>query len=64
MSTKELILMLKEINNELKEYSKVNQKALDQHLNFSRQRNELIERKNQQDKGEKVTIIKILLKYH
>ncbi len=43
---------LKQCQNKLKKYSHVNQKALDQYVNFSEQREQLVERKDEQDRAE------------
>jgi structural maintenance of chromosome 3 (chondroitin sulfate proteoglycan 6) len=50
-SAKELMKKLKKVNNDLTKYSHVNKKALDQYVNFSEQREGLLERKKELDKG-------------
>lgn len=51
MSQKELWKLLTKCNTELKKYAHVNKKALDQFVNFSEQKEKLIERKRELDKG-------------
>eukprot|EP00047_Mylnosiga_fluctuans_P012714 m.27489 g.27489 ORF g.27489 m.27489 type:complete len:1202 (-) comp4429_c0_seq1:98-3703(-) len=48
-SMKQLYSLLAENNAELKKFSHVNKKALDQYVSFSSQRDELLERKKEQD---------------
>lgn len=47
-----LMKELKKTNDALKEFNNVNKKALDQFVNFSDQREELIRRKEELDSGE------------
>merc|ERR1719283_699423 len=53
MSQKQLFKQLEKANNELKKYSHVNKKALDQYVSFSEQKEKLISRKEELDKGHK-----------
>jgi structural maintenance of chromosome 3 (chondroitin sulfate proteoglycan 6) len=48
-NVKELMKKLHKVNQELTKYSHVNKKALDQYVNFSEQREGLLERKNECD---------------
>jgi structural maintenance of chromosome 3 (chondroitin sulfate proteoglycan 6) len=50
LSHRELLKRLKEVNQQLKRFSHVNKKALDQYVNFSEQRNLLLERKQELDR--------------
>ena len=50
-SVKELMKKLHKVNQGLTKYSHVNKKALDQYVNFSEQREGLLERKKELDKG-------------
>jgi structural maintenance of chromosome 3 (chondroitin sulfate proteoglycan 6) len=50
-SIKQLYKHLHECNEKLKKYSHVNKKALDQYVNFSEQRAELLQRKKELDEG-------------
>lgn len=50
-STKQLFKMLEQCNQELKRYSHVNKKALDQFVSFSEQKEKLISRKQELDRG-------------
>eukprot|EP00894_Picocystis_sp_ML_P003562 jgi/Pico_ML_1/54079/g4504.t1 len=50
--SKELHGLLQRCNNELKEYSHVNKKALDQYVNFTEQREELNKRQGELDKSD------------
>ncbi|XP_071947976.1 structural maintenance of chromosomes protein 3-like [Antedon mediterranea] len=50
-SVKQLFKKLEQCNQELKKYSHVNKKALDQFINFSDQKEKLIKRKEELDKG-------------
>lgn len=57
---------LHQCNEELKKYSHVNKKALDQFVNFSEQKEKLMKRKDELDKGYQVSyeldpIIKLCL---
>ena len=47
-----LMRRLEEVNKKLKQYSHVNKKAYDQFVNFSEQRENLLQRKAELDKGE------------
>ncbi|XP_077861415.1 structural maintenance of chromosomes protein 3 [Saccoglossus kowalevskii] len=51
LSLKALFKKLEQCNAELKKYSHVNKKALDQFVNFSDQKEKLIKRKEELDKG-------------
>merc|ERR1712156_1034038 len=53
MSQKVLFKQLEKANQELKKYSHVNKKALDQYVSFSEQKEKLIKRKEELDKGHK-----------
>merc|ERR1712203_1202433 len=53
MSQKVLFKQLEKANQELKKYSHVNKKALDQYVSFSEQKEKLISRKEELDKGHK-----------
>merc|ERR1712126_254780 len=53
MSQKQLFKQLEKANQELKKYSHVNKKALDQYVSFSEQKEKLISRKDELDKGHK-----------
>ena len=53
MSQKQLFKQLEKANQELKKYSHVNKKALDQYVSFSEQKEKLIKRKEELDKGHK-----------
>jgi structural maintenance of chromosome 3 (chondroitin sulfate proteoglycan 6) len=48
---KQLYKQLHDCNEKLKKYSHVNKKALDQYINFSDQRTELLQRKKELDDG-------------
>lgn len=48
---KQLYKQLHDCNDKLKEYIHVNKKALDQYINFSDQRSELLQRKKELDDG-------------
>jgi len=50
-SVKELMKKLHKVNQALTKYSHVNKKALDQYVNFSEQREALIDRKRELDEG-------------
>lgn len=52
MDTKKLMKKLNEANENLKRFSHVNKKALDQYVSFSEQREALLQRKEETDKGE------------
>ncbi|XP_060076543.1 structural maintenance of chromosomes protein 3-like [Ylistrum balloti] len=51
LSLKQLFKKLEQCNHELKKYSHVNKKALDQFVNFSDQKEKLIKRKDELDRG-------------
>merc|ERR1719291_51801 len=53
MSQKQLFKQLERANQELKKYSHVNKKALDQYVSFSEQKEKLIKRKEELDRGHK-----------
>ncbi|CAM9183039.1 unnamed protein product [Chrysoparadoxa australica] len=53
LSMKNLMRKLHKVNEKLKKYSHVNKKALDQYVNFSDQRKELLDRKKELDEGAK-----------
>merc|ERR1719291_1441719 len=53
MSQKQLFKQLEKANQELKKYSHVNKKALDQYVSFSEQKEKLIKRKEELDRGHK-----------
>merc|ERR1712130_1036624 len=53
MSQKVLFKQLEKANQELKKYSHVNKKALDQYVSFSEQKEKLIKRKEELDRGHK-----------
>lgn len=50
---KQLFRKLEQCNTELKKYSHVNKKALDQFVNFSEQKEKLIKRQDELDRGYK-----------
>lgn len=54
LSLNQLFKKLNQCNSELKKYSHVNKKALDQFINFSDQKEKLIKRKEESDKGHSV----------
>lgn len=51
LSFKQLFKKLEQCNQELKKYSHVNKKALDQFINFSEQKEKLVKRKEELDRG-------------
>ena len=51
LSSKQLFRKLENCNSELKGYSHVNKKALDQFVNFSDQKEKLIKRKEELDRA-------------
>jgi structural maintenance of chromosome 3 (chondroitin sulfate proteoglycan 6) len=51
MATKLLFKQLEKANSELKKYSHVNKKALDQFISFSEEKSKLLERKEELDHG-------------
>lgn len=51
MSQKQLFKQLEKANQELKKYSHVNKKALDQFISFSEQKEKLLKRKEELDRG-------------
>jgi structural maintenance of chromosome 3 (chondroitin sulfate proteoglycan 6) len=53
MSQKQLFKQLDKANQELKKYSHVNKKALDQYVSFSEQKEKLMKRKEELDRGHK-----------
>merc|ERR1712061_733190 len=53
MSQKQLFKQLEKANTELKKYSHVNKKALDQFISFSEQKEKLMNRKEELDRGHK-----------
>ncbi|XP_053548973.1 structural maintenance of chromosomes protein 3 [Bombina bombina] len=53
LSLKQLFRKLEQCNSELKKYSHVNKKALDQFVNFSEQKEKLIKRQEELDRGYK-----------
>jgi chromosome segregation ATPase len=55
-STKELHRMLKQVAEELKEFSHVNKKALDQYVTFTEQREDLLKRQRELQSGEQTRI--------
>ncbi|XP_008549232.1 structural maintenance of chromosomes protein 3 [Microplitis demolitor] len=52
MSTKQLFKEMEKANNQLKKYSHVNKKALDQFMSFSDQKEKLVKRKEELDRGD------------
>uniref|UniRef100_A0A2K6T7F1 Structural maintenance of chromosomes protein 3 n=1 Tax=Saimiri boliviensis boliviensis TaxID=39432 RepID=A0A2K6T7F1_SAIBB len=54
LSLKQLFRKLEQCNTELKKYSHVNKKALDQFVNFSEQKEKLIKRQEELDRGYKL----------
>ncbi len=57
LSLKQLFKKLEQCNHELKKYSHVNKKALDQFVNFSDQKEKLMKRKDELDRAHQVTIV-------
>lgn len=55
----QLFKKLDEANRELKKYSHVNKKALDQFVNFSDQKEKLLKRKEELDRGYSVKLVLI-----
>lgn len=53
LSLKQLFRKLEQCNQELKKYSHVNKKALDQFVNFSEQKEKLMKRQEELDRGHK-----------
>ncbi|RXM35486.1 Structural maintenance of chromosomes protein 3 [Acipenser ruthenus] len=53
LTLKQLFRKLEQCNTELKKYSHVNKKALDQFVNFSEQKEKLIKRQEELDRGHK-----------
>ena len=51
LTAKQLFRKLEQTNNKLKEFSRVNKKALDQFVHFSEEKEKLIQRKDQQNRG-------------
>ncbi len=61
---RQLFKKLDQANQELKKYSHVNKKALDQFINFSDQKEKLIKRKEELDRAYQVShLLTILLKF-
>ncbi|XP_066277071.1 structural maintenance of chromosomes protein 3-like isoform X1 [Branchiostoma lanceolatum] len=56
LSLKALFKKLEQCNQELKKYSHVNKKALDQYVNFSEQKEKLLKRRDELDRGHKSII--------
>ena len=54
LNSKQLFKKLEQCNAELKRYSHVNKKALDQFVNFSEQKEKLIKRKEELDRAYQV----------
>lgn len=54
---KELVKMLHKCNEELKQFSHVNKKALDQYMNFTEQREQLQNRRAELDAGDQVLVL-------
>lgn len=52
LGIKDLMKRLHSVNENLKKYSHVNKKALDQYVSFSEQRETLLQRKNELDAGQ------------
>ncbi|XP_017887134.1 structural maintenance of chromosomes protein 3 [Ceratina calcarata] len=52
MTTKQLFKEMEKANNHLKKYSHVNKKALDQFMSFSDQKERLVKRKEELDRGD------------
>ncbi|XP_076247066.1 structural maintenance of chromosomes 3 [Calliopsis andreniformis] len=52
MTTKQLFKEMEKANNHLKKYSHVNKKALDQFMSFSDQKEKLVKRKEELDRGD------------
>ena len=62
MSTKQLFREMEKANNHLKKYSHVNKKALDQFMSFSDQKEKLVRRKEELDRGdEKIKELMLVL---
>ena len=61
MLQRQLFNKLDECNNELKKYSHVNKKALDQFVNFSDQKEKLIKRKDELDRADQVPSLTLSL---
>lgn len=57
----QLFHKLDECNTELKKYSHVNKKALDQFVNFSDQKEKLIKRKDELDRADQVQLLSVSL---
>ena len=57
LGIKQLFKKLEHCNGELKKYSHVNKKALDQFVNFSDQKEKLIKRKEELDRAHSVSDI-------
>ncbi|XP_012256886.1 structural maintenance of chromosomes protein 3 [Athalia rosae] len=62
LSTKQLLKEMDKANNHLKKYSHVNKKALDQFMSFSDQKEKLVKRKEELDRGdEKIKELMLVL---
>lgn len=62
LSTKQLFREMEKANNHLKKYSHVNKKALDQFMSFSDQKEKLVKRKEELDRGdEKIKELMLVL---
>lgn len=57
----QLFKKLEQCNSELKKYSHVNKKALDQFVNFSDQKEKLMKRKDELDRAHSVCLTLILI---
>ena len=57
LNSKQLFKKLDQCNQELKKYSHVNKKALDQFVNFTEQKGKLIKRKEELDSAHTVSFI-------
>ena len=62
LNSKQLFKKLDQCNHELKKYSHVNKKALDQFVNFTEQKGKLIKRKEELDKAHTVRLLKYDIK--
>ena len=61
LNSKQLFKKLDQCNQELKKYSHVNKKALDQFVNFTEQKGKLIKRKEELDSAHTVSLTLALL---
>ena len=57
LNSKQLFKKLEQCNQELKKYSHVNKKALDQFVNFTEQKGKLIKRKEELDRAHTVSFL-------